>query len=308
MAVTQPIETTTSQRVGTVGLVGLGAMGRGVAANLERDGFQVFGCDVRPESRSALGRDARFTTQPAELGPACDIIVSFVVNDAQTEELLFGAEGAAAAMRRDSIFVMCSTVPPAYARDLGPRLAERGIVLIDSPVTGGAAGAAKGSLTIMASGPKDAFLRVRPVLESFGARIYHLGEENGAGSQMKVINQLLCGVHLAAAGEALAMAKRQGLPLETVHEILCSGSASSWMLGDRGPRMVKADWDTITSAVDIFVKDTNLVLDAARETGCAVPLTQVANHAFRTVSAGGLGRKDDSAVMRFFEGQEEETR
>ena len=301
MALTQPIETTASKRAGTIGLVGLGAMGRGVAANLERDGFEIFGCDVRPESRSALSHDARFTTRPAELGAACEIIVSFVVNDAQTEELLFGAGGAAASMRRGSIFVMCSTVPPAYARDLGPRLAKLGVALIDSPVTGGAAGAAKGSLTIMASGPKDEFLRVRPVLESFGARIYHLGEENGAGSRMKVINQLLCGVHLAAAGEALAMAKRQGLPLETVHEILCSGSASSWMLNDRGPRMVKADWDTITSAVDIFVKDTNLVLDAARESGCAVPLTQVANQAFRAASASGLGRKDDSAVMRFFE-------
>ena len=290
-----------ASELATVGLVGPGATGRGVAANLAKNGFRVFGCDVREESRAALaGKDA-FSTRPGELGPACDVIVSFVVNDAQTEDVLFGKDGVATRMQPGSIFVMCSTVPPAYARQLGSRLTERGIVLLDAPVTGGAAGAAKGSLTIMASGPKAAFDRVRPVLEAFGARLYHLGEANGAGAQMKVINQLLCGVHLAAAGEALAMAKRQGLPLETVHEILCSGAAASWMLGDRGPRMVKGDFDNITSAVDIFVKDMSLVLDATRESHFAAPLAHAAYLAFLSTSGRGLGRKDDSAVIRYFE-------
>lgn len=285
-----------------VGLVGLGAMGRGVAANLLAKGFAVVGCDKRPEAESwirAQGGD--FRSRAGDLAAACDVIVSFVVDQAQNEDVLYGEHGLAPRLKAGSVFVMCSTVAPAYARGLGERLAKRGIALIDAPVTGGAAGAAQGTLTVMASGPKNAFERVRPLLESFGARIYHLGEENGAGAQMKVINQLLCGVHLAAAGEALAMARRQNLPLETVHEILCSGSAASWMLGDRGPRMVRRDFDNVTSAVDIFVKDMGLVLDATRESRFAAPLAHAACLAFLSASGRGLGRKDDSAVIRYYE-------
>ena len=133
-----------NSELGTIGLVGLGAMGRGVAANLAKNGFRVFGCDVREESRAALAGTDAFSTRAGELGPVCDVIVSFVVDHAQTEDVLFGKDGAAPRMRPGSIFVMCSTVPPAYARQLGGRLAERGIALIDAPVTGGAAGAASG--------------------------------------------------------------------------------------------------------------------------------------------------------------------
>ena len=297
---TQPAPKAAQREV--VGLVGLGAMGRGVASNLLKKGFEVAGCDVRAEAGAWLeGEGGTFCALPRELARSCDLVVSFVVDHAQTEEVLFGENGCAAHLRPGSIFVMCSTVPPAYVRALAPRLAARGIALVDAPVTGGAAGAAKGTLTVMASGPRAAFERARPALEAFGARIHHLGEENGAGAQMKVINQLLCGVHLAAAGEALAMAKSQNLPLETVHEILCSGSASSWMLADRGPRMVRRDFDDITSAVDIFVKDMALVLDATREARFAAPLAHAAYLAFLETSGRGLGRKDDSAVIRYFE-------
>lgn len=291
-----------SDAIKTVGLIGLGAMGRGVAANLIAKGFRVLGSDVRPEAGKLLAQaGGEFHARPRELATACDAIVSFVVNDAQTEDVLFGENGAAKAMSSGSVFVACSTVPPAYARNLGPRLGALGITLIDAPVTGGAVGAAKGTLTVMASGPKAAFDRVRPVLEGFGKRVYHLGEANGAGSQMKVINQLLCGVHLAAAGEALAMARRQNLPLEATLEILSSGSAASWMLGDRGPRMVRRAFDDITSAVDIFVKDMSLVLDATRESRYAAPLAHAAYLAFLETSGRGYGRADDSAVILHYE-------
>lgn len=286
----------------TVGLVGLGAMGRGVAANLVARGFRLLGSDVRLEAREPLEKaGGTFHARPCDLAPECEAIVSFVVNDAQTEAVLFGEHGLAKAMRPGTVFIMCSTVAPAYARDLGPRLAALGITLIDAPVTGGAVGAAKGSLTIMASGPKTAFERVKPVLEAFGRRVYHLGEANGAGAQMKVINQLLCGVHLAAAGEALAMARQQNLPLDATLEILSSGSAASWMLGDRGPRMVRQAFDEITSAVDIFVKDMSLVLDATRESRYAAPLAHAAYLAFLETSGRGHGQVDDSAVILHYQ-------
>ena len=139
MAVTQPAPKAAQREV--VGLIGLGAMGRGVASNLLKKGFEVAGCDVRAEAGAWLeGEGGTFCALPRELARSCDLVVSFVVDHAQTEEVLFGENGCAAHLRPGSIFVMCSTVPPAYVHALAPRLAARGIVLVDAPVTGGAAG------------------------------------------------------------------------------------------------------------------------------------------------------------------------
>ena len=280
-----------------IGLVGLGAMGRGVASNLIAKDFSVIGYDVQPEMRKWLTeRGGSFAANLADLARQCQIVVSFVVNDSQTESILFGEGGLVGSLAAGSIFVACSTMPPSYVSRLAERLAEHAISLVDAPVTGGAAGAAKGTLTIMVAGEKAAFERAKPALDAFGARVYHLGEKPGAGAQLKVLNQLLCGVHLAAAGEALALAKRLGLPRETTLEVLSSGSGFSWMLGDRGPRMVNEAFGDVTSAVDIFVKDLGLVLEAARDAKFASPLASAAHNAFLSVSGRGMGRWDDSAV------------
>lgn len=289
---------------GLVGLVGLGAMGKGVAENLIAKGHQVMGYDVRPEMRAWIEqRGGKFAASLADLGRQCTVVVSFVVNDEQTEAVLFGEGGLVGSFAPGSVFIGCSTMPPAYVSDLGERLSARSIHLIDAPVTGGAAGAAKGTLTVMVGGDKNVFARIKPVLEAFGARIYHLGDKPGAGAKLKVLNQLLCGVHLAAAGEAIAFARRQGLPLETTLEVLRSGAGNSWMLGDRGPRMVGEDFGNVTSAVDIFVKDLGLVLEAARESRFSTPLASAAFNAFLSVSGEGKGRWDDSAVTCHYAGE-----
>jgi len=181
---------------------------------------------------------------------------------------------------------------------LAPRLAALGLGLVDAPVTGGQVGAQAGTLTVMCAGVPAHVERARPVLEAFGRRVYVMGEQAGQGAQMKVINQLLCGVHIAAAAEAMALARHHALPLETSLEILRSGAANSWMLGDRGPRMARAAWDEVTSAVDIFVKDLGLVLDDARAARMPAPVASAAFHGFLGASARGWGRLDDSAVMR----------
>ncbi len=171
------------QKNGRVGLVGLGAMGRGVAGNLLDKGFEVIGVDVNPAAQEWLqARGGTVARDAAYLAAATDIVVSFVVDDRQTESVLFGDFGLAAALRPGSVVVACSTMPPDYVRALAPRLAERRVTLIDAPVTGGMVGAQKGTLTVMAGGPSAAMERVRPVLATFGARIYHLGEEHGAGA------------------------------------------------------------------------------------------------------------------------------
>ena len=291
-----------TQQAGTaspVGLIGLGAMGRGVASNLLAKGFKVVGRDVNPEALTWLqAQGGTVAASAADLAVACEVVVSFVVNDAQTESVLFGEDGLAGLLRPGSVFIACSTMSPKYVHELGERLAEKNIHLVDAPVTGGKVGAQKGSLTVMVGGAPAVVERVRPVLATFGARIFVLGDEPGKGAQMKVINQLLCGVHIAAAAEALAMAKRNGLPLDTTLEILKSGAASSWMLGDRGPRMVNEAFDDVTSAVDIFVKDMTLVLESARQATFAAPMAHAAFLQYIEASSHGLGKLDDSAVIK----------
>jgi 3-hydroxyisobutyrate dehydrogenase len=259
----------------------------------------VVGRDVNPEALTWLESiGGRAATAAHSIADHCDVVISFVVNDKQTEEMLFGADGLASKLKPNSVLITCSTMAPKYVRDLAQRLAKLNIHLVDAPVTGGKIGAANGTLTIMVAGEPTVCARVKPILETFGSKIFVLGTEQGMGSQMKVVNQLLCGVHIAAAGEALAMAKRAGLPLETTLEILKSGAASSWMLGDRGNRMITESFDDVTSAVDIFVKDLGLVLDAAREQTFAASMAHAAFLQFTTSSSHGLGRLDDAAVIK----------
>jgi 3-hydroxyisobutyrate dehydrogenase len=280
----------------SIGLIGLGAMGRGAAINLIKHNFDVIGFDVRKESLDWLQEQGGIPVSSLEqLAAKVKIIICFVVNSEQTESVLYGDSRLIEKLSKGSIVIACSTMDPSYVKDLSERMSKDGIALVDAPVTGGASGAMKGTLTIMGSGELAAFEIARPVLEAFGSNVYHLGAA-GAGAKMKVLNQLLCGVHLAAAGEALAMAKQQGLPLSTTLEILNKGAANSWMLSDRGPRMIAENFDNPASTVDIFVKDMSLVLDAARENKFPAHLAHAAYLAFIEASARGLGGMDDSAV------------
>lgn len=282
-----------------VGLIGLGAMGRGVASNLLSKGFQVVGRDINPEAMKWLqDQGGESATSLEHMAAKCKVVISYVVNDAQTESVLLGKDGIVPFLKPGSTIITCSTMPPAYARALSDRLAEKNIHYIDAPVSGGRVGAEKGTLTVMAAAPKGVFERMRPLLHAMGSKLFHLGEEPGKGSQMKVINQLLCGVHIAVAGEALAMAKQNGLPLDTTLEVLMSGAAGSWMLGDRGKRMVSGSFDDVASAVDIFVKDLGLVMDAARTSKFPAHLAHTAFLQFTQASSRGWGQQDDSAVMK----------
>jgi 3-hydroxyisobutyrate dehydrogenase len=283
----------------TIAFVGLGSMGRPMARNLIRAGFPVRGFDLDPRVLAVLqaaGGEAAGSLADC-LADAATVVL-MVVNAAQAETVLF-SDMAIEASAPDAIICLMATCPPAQVRALAQRVAATGRQLVDAPVSGGVAGATEGSLTIMAAGPEDAVARVRPVLEAMGRRTVHVGDQPGLGALLKTVNQLLCGVHLAAAAEGLALAEKLGVDPRRMLDILIGTSAGSWMLTDRGPRMLEAEPE-VTSAVDIFVKDLGIVLEAGRDSQAALPLAALAHQLFTATSGRGDGALDDSQVIRSY--------
>jgi L-threonate 2-dehydrogenase len=285
-----------------IGVIGLGAMGRGMAQSLRRAGYRVHVCDVRPEAAQAFAEEGGVAcANPAEVAAHCEVIVSVVVNAAQTEAVLFGDGGAAAAMRPGSVFIMCSTVDPNWSVALESRLAALGMLYLDAPISGGAAKAASGQMTMMTAGSPDAYAKVGGALDAMAAKVYKLGDRAGNGSKVKIINQLLAGVHIAAAAEAMALGLREGVDAAALYEVITNSAGNSWMFENRMAHVLAADY-TPLSAVDIFVKDLGLVLDTARATKFPLPLSATAHQMFMQASTAGFGREDDSAVIKIFPG------
>lgn len=288
----------------SVGVIGLGAMGKGMAGSLRRAGGQVHVFDVRTEAAQAFAAEGGVAcVSPAELAARCDVIVSVVVNAAQTESVLFGEGGCAAAMKPGSVFVMCSTVDPSWSTALEARLAALGILYIDAPISGGAAKASSGEITMMTSGRPEAYAVAGALLDAMAAKVYRLGDQAGAGSKVKVINQLLAGVHIAAAAEAMALGLREGVDPAALYEVITHSAGNSWMFENRMAHVLAADY-TPLSAVDIFVKDLGLVLDMARASKFPLPLSSTAHQMFMQASTAGFAREDDSAVIKIFPGIE----
>lgn len=286
----------------TVGLIGLGAMGLGIAQTLRSNGYEVHVCDVRPGAAAAFAEGGGVAhATPADVGAACDVVVSVVVNAAQTEAVLFGEHGAAAMMRAGSTFVMCSTVDPNWSVALEQRLNATGLHYIDAPISGGAAKAASGQMTVMSAAKPEAYARAGAVLDAMAGKVYRLGDSAGAGSKVKIINQLLAGVHIAAAAEAMALGLREGVDAAALYEVITHSAGNSWMFENRMAHVLAADY-TPLSAVDIFVKDLGLVLDTARASKFPLPLASTAHQMFMQASTAGFAKEDDSAVIKIFPG------
>jgi len=284
-----------------VGVIGLGAMGLGVARSLLRAGFRTHACDVRREVLAAFAAEGGIAcATPAELGAACEVVLTLVVNAQQTEAVLLGADGAAGAMRAGSVVIASATVAPEFAETLASRLAALGVGMIDAPVSGGAAKAASGQMTVMASGSPEHFAKVEDVFKAIAQKVYRLGEAPGAGSKVKMINQL-AGVHIAAAAEAMAMGIRAGADPAVLYEVISNSAGSSWMFQNRVPHILAGDY-TPLSAVNIFVKDLGIVLDTAKKAAFPLPLTATAHQMFLAAAAAGRGGEDDSAVVKNFPG------
>jgi 3-hydroxyisobutyrate dehydrogenase-like beta-hydroxyacid dehydrogenase len=277
-------------------------MGVPMAKSIFSAGFDLLVFDVRPENADPLVElGARRTLSLREVAEGAEALVLMVLNAEQVEEALFGGEGAAEVLSPESAVVVMSTVGPEAVRGIEERLAGRGVRLLDAPVSGGVARAERGDLLIMAGGSADLFEKLKPLLEAMGSTVVHCGGSVGDGQSVKLVNQLLCGVHIAAAGEALAYAEVLGLDPRSVFETIRHGAANSFMLEDRGERMLEREFVPAKSALDIFVKDMGLVREAAGEQGFQTPLADAAHRLYEEGSSLGLGDEDDSGVVRVFE-------
>jgi len=274
-------------------------MGAPMAENLVKRQFRVTGFDMRESARAALvaaGGHAGDSAAAAAAG--ADTLVLMVVNAAQARSVLFDA-GALDALAPSASVILMATCSPGEVEAIADAVTRTGRQFVDAPVSGGVKGAQTGTLTIMVGAPAGSFTAVRPVLDALGDKIFHVGERPGQGATVKTVNQLLCGVHIAVAAEALSLAQKAGIDGALLFEIMGGSAASSWMLRDRGARMLQED-PPVASAVDIFVKDLGIVLDAGRAAKTALPLAAGAHQMFLAASGLGHGGRDDSHVVQAY--------
>lgn len=279
-------------------VVGLGSMGWGAALSLLKAGFTVRGCDVRSEVLARFAENGGTPcTTPASAAEDADVILVYVVNSQQVEDVLFGENGALETARPSTVFLLCTTMAPSATTAIAEKLESSGMLVVDAPVSGGHVRALSGEITVMASGAPEAFDRASGVLDAISAKVFRLGDRPGPGSQVKMINQLLAGVHIAATAEAMTLAAKAGIDLKTLYDVIRVSAGSSWMFENRGEHIVSGDY-TPRSAVNIFVKDLGIVTAEANSVGALTPLAATALDLFMEASQAGLGLEDDAAVAK----------
>lgn len=289
----------------SVAVIGLGAMGMGAAESCIRAGLTTYGIDLNSDALERLkAKGAEGVAQSAvAFAKDLDAVLLLVVNAKQVEAILFGENGLAEHLSPQTAVMISSTISAQDAQYFSQKLTEKGLLMLDAPVSGGAAKAALGEMTVMASGSEQAFEKLQPVLAAVAGKVYNIGTEVGLGSTVKIIHQLLAGVHIAAGAEAMALASRAGIPLDLMYDVVTHAAGNSWMFENRMKHVVEGDY-TPLSMVDIFVKDLGLVTDTAKSLKFPLPLASTAFNMFTTASNAGYGKEDDSAVIKIFNGIE----
>ncbi|MEE3609496.1 L-threonate dehydrogenase [Avibacterium paragallinarum] len=289
----------------SVAVIGLGAMGMGAAKSCVNAGLNTYGVDLNPAALQTLkDHGAKAVGKSAvDFAQELDAVVLLVVNATQVNAVLFGENGLAPHLKPNTAVMVSSTISAQDAQAISQKLTELGLLMLDAPVSGGAAKAAAGEMTVMASGSKQAFEKLQPVLTAVAGKVYNIGEEIGLGATVKIIHQLLAGVHIAAGAEAMALAAKAGIPLDLMYDVVTNAAGNSWMFENRMKHVVEGDY-TPLSMVDIFVKDLGLVNDTAKSLHFPLHLASTAYSMFMEASNAGYGKQDDSAVIKIFSGIE----
>jgi 3-hydroxyisobutyrate dehydrogenase len=284
----------------SVGLIGLGLMGRPMAANLLKAGFPLAVWNRTRAKADELAKDgARVAASPREAAAAADVLLTIVSDPPALEAVLWGADGALAGLRPGSILVDSSTVSPALARRIAAACAERGAEFLDAPVTGGTWGAEKGELVFMVGGEAAALERVRPVLEAMGKRFFHLGP-HGAGQTVKLAMNLLLALEVGALAEAMALVGRAGVAPEKLVEVMQSSMARAAVLDIKAPMILRGEYAP-SFPLRLMHKDLGLVLELANQLGVPLPATAAAHEVYSAVRAAATEDVDYAAVARFWQ-------
>ena len=282
-----------------ISVFGLGSMGFGIASSALVAGHEVYGFDINLQNQTSFFAKGGQKADIPSAGIRSDAVVSVVLNGEQTESILFGPNGVVQHMRPGTVVLSCATLAPDLARDFAKRCDQDKVLYIDAPISGGSVKAAEGNLTIIASGPQDAFNAARPTLDAISKTVYEMGGEAGSGSAMKAVNQLLAGVHIAAMGEALTFGINQGIDPARIVEVISQCAGSSWMFENRAPHVVSGDY-TPHSTINVWLKDLGIVLDVAKASAFSAPIAAVALQQFISAAGQGLGYEDDAAVAKVY--------
>ena len=274
-------------------------MGYGMASSIRAAGHTTWGVDIAPAAMQRFREEGGAAGELSEVAGSLDAVVVVVLNAAQTESVLFGENGIVPALKAGAVVMACATVAPDFARAMDERCAQSGVLYLDAPISGGSVKASLGALSVMASGSRESFAAARPVLDATAETVFELGDEVGAGSAMKAVNQLLAGVHIAAMAEAMTFGMTQGIAPESFVEVISKCAGTSWMLENRAPHIVEGDY-TPRSSIDIWPKDLGIVMDIARSAKFGAPLTAAALQQFLAASGSGLGQEDDAAVAKVY--------
>ena len=284
-----------------IGLIGPGAMGLGITRALRRHGYTVHVCDINPQrNRLAQEAGAIVEASPAAVAKHASIVITVVVDGAQTDEVCFGKDGLTTTLQKGGVVMMCSTVAPEYSRGLATRLAEHGLLMLDAPISGGPARAEAGTMSMMLAGPPAAFEKCAAVLTAMSDKRFTISETPGDGATMKLVNNLLAGIHNAAAAEALALGIRAGLDPQKVFDVVMASSGMSWMFGDRIKRLIAGD-KQVAAAMPILSKDVGLALDMAQGLQFPLPVGSAAHQVFLGTLAHGHALEDDNAVIHYYQ-------
>lgn len=281
-----------------LGFIGLGIMGRGMAANLVAAGHELTVWNRTPEK--AVGLDVRLADSPREVGPVSDLVLVCVSDTPDVEKVVFGDSGVIHGMKRGDVLVDHSTISPVATKEFAVEAEHLGVAWIDAPVSGGSEGAERGTLAVMAGGSPEALERARPFMEAYSSSIVHVGDEPGSGQMVKAVNQVLVVLNQLAASEALMLADAAGLDLRKTLAAVEGGAAGSWMLSNRGPQMIERDWRP-GFTIDLQQKDLRLVLEAADEVGAAMPGVALVYQLYRSLQTRGLGGEGNHALVKALE-------
>jgi 3-hydroxyisobutyrate dehydrogenase len=283
-----------------VGFIGLGIMGGGMARNLLKNGFALTVWNRSAEKIAPIVEaGASAGESPADVAAKSDIVITCVSDTPDVEAVILGENGVIHGLKAGGLVIDMSTISPKATREIAARLNERGIAMLDAPISGGSEGAARGTLSIMVGGDAAQFERALPVFQAMGKTITHVGGQ-GDGQMVKLVNQILVVVNMLAVGEALLFAQAGGLDLEKTLNAVAGGAAGSWMLSNRGSQAIRRDWRP-GFTIDLQQKDLRLALEAAAELGIPVLATSMVYNLYRTLQARGLGSEGNHALVKALE-------